>query len=381
MKGMGLPAQAHNKEMRMQQVDVETLQGWLTSGRPVTVLDIRTPEDRAQWFIPGSIHVNAYDALKSGDPHALKGVDLPNDRPVVTICNAGKVSQIAAERLHDRGVDAFSLAGGMKSWSLAWNTAETELQSARVLQVRRTGKGCLSYLVGSASEAIVIDASVEPDVYLRLAAKRGWTIRYVLDTHVHADHLSRSRALAQAASATLLLPAQNRVAFAFTSVTDGQTIKFGRSQITVMLSPGHTMESACYYLDGHALFTGDTLFVSGVGRPDLKASPDETRERARVLYRSLRHLLELPADTAVFPGHASEPPAFDRKPIAERLGTISKRIGGWLCSEEDFLASVLDRIPPTPPNYIRIVELNEAGTLLEGEATELEAGANRCAVS
>jgi rhodanese-related sulfurtransferase len=126
--------------MRMQQVDVETLQEWLTGSRPVTVLDIRTPEDRAQWFIPGSIHVNAYDALKSGDPQALKGVDLPNDRPVVTICNAGKVSQIAAEQLYERGLEALSLAGGMKAWSLAWNTAETELEKATVLQVRRTGR-------------------------------------------------------------------------------------------------------------------------------------------------------------------------------------------------------------------------------------------------
>ena len=365
----------------MQQVDVETLQEWLTGGRPVTVLDIRTPEDRAQWFIPGSIHVNAYDALKGGDPHALKGVDLPNDRPVVTICNAGKVSQIAAERLHERGLEAVSLAGGMKAWSLAWNTAETELEKATVLQVRRTGKGCLSYIVGSASEAVVIDASVEPAVYLHLAAERGWTIRHVVDTHVHADHLSRSRALAEAAGATLFLPAQNRVAFHFTPVRDGQQIEFGRSRMAVLSAPGHTMESTCYYLDEEALFTGDTLFISGVGRPDLQASPDEARERAKVLYRSLRRLLELPAETLVFPGHASEPPAFDRKPIAERLGQISTRISAWLRSEGDFLAAILDRIPPTPPNYLRIVELNEAGVMPEGDASELEAGANRCAVS
>jgi glyoxylase-like metal-dependent hydrolase (beta-lactamase superfamily II) len=365
----------------MESIDVDTLQEWLTGGRPVTVLDIRTPEDRAQWSIPGSLHVNAYDALKAGNPEALKGVELPVNRPVVTICNAGKISQVAAEQLNEHGIEAYPLAGGMKSWSLAWNTAEMELQNATVLQVRRTGKGCLSYIVGSATEAVVIDASVDPAVYARLAAERGWTIRYVLDTHVHADHLSRSRALAEASGAKLLHPAQNRVAFAFTPVTGGETITFGRSQITAMSSPGHTMESACYYLDAQALFTGDTLFVSGVGRPDLKASPEETRERARILYGSLQHLLELPADTAVFPGHASEPPAFDRKPIAERLGTISNRIGGWLRSEEDFLAGVLDRIPPTPPNYIRIVELNEAGTIPEGEATELEAGANRCAVS
>jgi glyoxylase-like metal-dependent hydrolase (beta-lactamase superfamily II) len=347
----------------------------------VTVLDIRTPEDRAQWFIPGSIHVNAYDALKAGHPQALKGVDLPKDRLIVTICNAGKVSQIAAEQLQERGLQASSLTGGMKAWSLAWNTAETALEKATVLQVRRTGKGCLSYIVSSASEAVVIDASVEPAVYLRLAAERGWTIRHVIDTHVHADHLSRSKALARASGATLLLPSQNRVAFAFTPLQDGQAIEFGRSRIVVISAPGHTMESACYYLDGQALFTGDTLFVSSVGRPDLQATPDETRERARVLYRSLRRLLELPADTLVFPGHASEPPAFDRKPIAERLGQISARIAGWLRSEEDFLKAILDRIPPTPPNYLCIVELNEAGTMPEGDAAELEAGANRCAVS
>ncbi|MGH9806515.1 MAG: MBL fold metallo-hydrolase, partial [Terriglobia bacterium] len=217
--------------------------------------------------------------------------------------------------------------------------------------------------------------------YLGLAAERGWTVHYVVDTHVHADHLSRSRALAEAAGATLLLPAQNRVTFAFTPIKDGQAIQFGRSRITALASPGHTMESTSYYLDEQALFTGDTLFISGVGRPDLQASPDEARARAKVLYRSLRRLLDLPADTLVFPGHVSEPPAFDRRPIVERLGQVSARIAAWLQNEEGFLTAILDRIPPTPPNYLRIVELNEAGAMPEGDVSELEAGANRCAVS
>ncbi len=365
----------------MKQIDVETLRRWLEDGSPVTVLDIRSPEDRAQWFIPGSIHVNAYAALKAGAPDALSGIALPMDRPVVTICNAGKVSQVAAEQLLERGVQAVPLAGGMKSWSLAWNTAGIAQGNAAVVQVRRTGKGCLSYIIASQSEAAVLDPSLDPAVYLALANERGWAIRHVLDTHVHADHLSRSRALAEAAGAVLFLPAQNRVRFPFTPIDDGQTIEFGASSIRAIAAPGHTMESTCYYLDGRALFTGDTLFISGVGRPDLHASPDEAAERTRVLYRSLRRLLGLPADTLVFPGHASQPIPFDRKPICERLGAISTHIGSWLHSEKEFVAAILDRIPPTPPNYVRIVELNESGQTPEGDLTDLEAGANRCAVS
>ncbi len=365
----------------MKQLDTETLRQWLEDGQPVTVLDIRSPEDRAQWSIPGSMHVNAYDMLKSGNPNALAGVELPKERPVVTICNAGKVSQVAAQQLQGRGIEALPLAGGMKSWSLAWNTAELDLGAAAVLQVRRTSKGCLSHMIASASEAVVIDASVDPSVYQHLAAQRGWVIRYVLDTHVHADHLSRSRTLAEAAGATLLLPAQNRVRFPFVSVEDGHAVEFGSSQLRALRAPGHTMESTCYHLDEKALFTGDTLFLSGVGRPDLHASADESRERALVLYRSLQRILTLSRDTLIFPGHASEPPAFDRKPICGPLSEVAARIHGWLGSEEDLAGALLNRIPPTPPHDVRIVELNEAGTMPDGDPTDLEAGANRCAVS
>src|SRR5262245_10368967 len=135
----------------MQTIDVATLQTWLDTRRPVAVLDVRTAADRTEWAIPGSIHVDAYAALKAHDPHALDAVDLPGDTPVVTICGAGKVSLVAAEQLRARGLEAYSLAGGMHAWSLAWNTAEVRVpnSAARVVQVRRTGKGCLSYLIGA----------------------------------------------------------------------------------------------------------------------------------------------------------------------------------------------------------------------------------------
>ena len=115
----------------MPQVDVATLCEWLASNTPVTVLDVRTDEDRAQWSIPGSLHVNAYDALKQRNPNALAGVTLPAGRPIVTVCNRGKVSRIAAERLRAEGFEALSLEGGMQAWSLAWNIALPRRREAR----------------------------------------------------------------------------------------------------------------------------------------------------------------------------------------------------------------------------------------------------------
>ena len=105
-------------------IDVDELRAMLEEHQSVTVLDIRKAEDRAEWAIPGSLHVDAYEALKAGDPGALADVGLPMDAPVVTICGAGKVSLTAMEQLRARGYDARSLTGGMKAWSLAWNSAE-----------------------------------------------------------------------------------------------------------------------------------------------------------------------------------------------------------------------------------------------------------------
>lgn len=181
--------------------------------------------------------------------------------------------------------------------------------------------------------------------------------------------------------ATLLLPVQDRVRFAFTPLADGATLTVGAATLTALPAPGHTPESAAYVLNGKTVFTGDTLFLSGVGRPDLHADGNAARERARLLYRSLQKLFALGPDVLVLPGHASEPIPFDGVPLAATLGGIARSLGGWLACEDDFTERILQRLPPTPPNYLRIVALNEDGVLPEGDPTDLEAGANRCAVS
>ncbi len=124
-------------------VDAKTLRDMLDRGERVTVLDVRKAEDRAGWAIPGSVHFDAYEALKAGDERAMEGADVPGGVPVVTVCNAGHSSGVAAEQLRRRGLEAMSLEGGMKAWSLAWNLAEVDVPGtdAGVLQVRRTGKG------------------------------------------------------------------------------------------------------------------------------------------------------------------------------------------------------------------------------------------------
>jgi glyoxylase-like metal-dependent hydrolase (beta-lactamase superfamily II) len=366
----------------VEHIDRETLREWLDTGRPVTVVDVRADTDRAQWSIPGSLHINAYDALRAAQPGPLADAALPTDRPVVTVCNAGRTSEVAAGFLSARGLDARSLTGGMQAWSLAWNTATVPLTdaSATVIQVRRTGKGCLSYVVGSAGEALVVDPSVSSDVYIETARANGWTIRAVLETHVHADHVSRARDLVVKTGAALYLPSQDRITFPFTPVAHGQRVSVGDVVLTAIRTPGHTPESTCYLVNEAVVFTGDTLFTQGVGRPDLHADLEAARERGAALFASLERLRQLPRNVVVLPGHASEPIAFDRRPVAASLHEVDAWLAGWVASRSAFVDRVTSKLPATPPNFQRIVALNEAGEYPEGELAELEAGANRCAV-
>ena len=202
-----------------------------------------------------------------------------------------------------------------------------------------------------------------------------------LDSHIHADHLSRGRRLAADAGATLLLPEQQRVRFPYTAVSDGDRIIVGTSVLVAYRTPGHTLESTSYMLNDEAVFTGDTLFTHGVGRPDLHANQEGTRARARELFRSLKRLRSLRHSLLVLPGHASEPIPFDSRPIAAPINDVDVWLSTWLASEEAFIDRLVSRLPPTPPNFAHIVELNEHGELPADDATDLEAGANRCAVA
>lgn len=365
----------------IQQIDTNTLRTWLEDGKDVSILDIRPIEERTEWFIPGSIYLNAYDKLKAYNADALHGLHLDKTVPVVTICAGGKTSTIATGLLQEQGFEAYSLKGGMKAWSLAWNTAKLSFSEFEVIQFRRTGKGCLSYIIASNKEAIIVDASLPIEVYQEFLLNEKLALKYVIETHVHADHLSRSKQMAEKHNVPLYLPIPNNVSFNFEPITGATVFDAGNIKVKVIQTPGHTLESTSYFIDGKVLLTGDTLFVSGVGRPDLKANNEEAIKKSKLLYQSLQKLLALDQNIIVMPAHTSQPIDFDNIPIQTTIGTIKKDVAILQLCEEEFINTIQQLIPPTPANYLLIVEKNITGDFSQVNPIDLEAGANRCAIS
>lgn len=372
----------------VREITPEQLRASLAAQEPLTLLDVRPAAERAEWSIPGSLHVDAYQSLWEGDRSVLQSfaAGLPKERPVVAICAKGRTSLLAAETLQDLGFRASSLAGGMAGWSGAWNTAEVRLPSrtaAAILQVRRVGKGCLSYIIASDGEAAVVDPAVDPAVYLSLARERGWRVTAVLDTHVHADHLTRAYELADRCGAALYLPEQGRVRRPHVPLKDGASLTVGSATIRALRTPGHTHESSCYVVDDVAVCSGDTLFLNTVGRPDLAAADaDEPKSRAAALYHSLHdRVLALPDDMVVLPGHSSAALPFDGVPFAAPVAGVRSAVALAKLDEAEFVKEVLARIPATPANHLQIVRINEGKEEFPADLSSLEAGANRCAVS
>jgi len=361
-------------------IDTNTLSNWLESGKQVTVLDIRPKEQREEWKIRGSIYVDDYKKLNEGDPSVLDEISIPQNTPVVTVCAAGRTSQIAASELRKKGIEAYSLENGMRGWSLAWNKAILNFKGYQIIQLRRTGKGCLSYIISSQDEAIIVDASLPIEVYESALKENNWQLKAVMETHIHADHLSRSKQVADKFHVPLMLPVPNKVQFDFKKLADNEIINFKHPQIKVIATPGHTIESVCFLINDEVLLSGDTIFTNAIGRPDLKADEKETKRRAELLYASLQKLLQLKEEIIVIPAHTNSPIDFDGKPISATLLEIKKNVSVLKLDKETFVKNILDKLPPPPSNYLSIVEKNLTGNISDVKPIDLETGANRCAI-
>lgn len=365
----------------VKTINSNTLCTWLAEGKPVSILDIRPASERAEWQIPNSIHINAYDKLKQNDISVFNQLHLDKNIPVVAYCGGGKLSLTAAELLADAGYDAWSLEAGMKGWSLAWNTASIKFPDFEIIQFRRTGKGCLSYMILSEGKAMIVDPSLEPEVYEKYLLLNKAALQYVAETHIHADHISRAKQLAEKYNAPLFLPTPNNINFSFEPITEKTSFELGAVEINVLQTPGHTIESISLIVDEKLVLTGDTLFTNGIGRPDLKSSEAETLQKAKSLYHSLQKLLRLDDSIIVLPSHTNKPVDFDGKPIQSTIANSKNSLPVLSLAEDDFIQNILGKIPATPANYLAISELNRTGNLADINPIDLEAGPNRCAIS
>lgn len=368
--------------MSKPDMTVNELQQMLVEGKPVTIIDVRPSAQRSEWKIEGSQYVDAYQSLNQGDTSLMDALEIPGDTTVVTVCAAGRTSQLASDALRQRGINAVSLEGGMKAWNYAWNTAELSAGEMTVLQVRRVAKGCLSYIAGSAGEAVVVDASLDPGIYVELARQREWQIKYVMDTHVHADYISRTIDLARATGAVHLFTEHAEVDYPFTPLADGDVVPFGNAELKAVLTPGHTPESVSYLLNDSLLLTGDTLFTDGVGRPDLKADHQQGMLKAAQLFKTLRKILILNDNgLMILPAHTSDSIAFDGKLIGDQLSNLAQNIGLLKLEKDAFIEETMKRISAAPANYLQIAAVNKSGSYEGINPADLEAGANRCAVA
>lgn len=227
--------------------------------------------------------------------------------------------------------------------------------------------GCAAYVFGcgTVGKCAVVDPQARDiDAYVDFAAAKGMAITHVIDTHVHADHLSGGRALADRVGAAYALHESAKVGFPFVKLHDGEVIELGNTLIKVLHTPGHSDDSISLLVtdlrrgpEPWFVLTGDTLFSGSVGRPDLHA---HAREFAGKLHRSLHQkLMTLPDDIEVYPGHFSGSVCgvgMSGKP-SSTIG-FERRFNALLSKGREEFIEALGDVPPKPADMERILEVN-----------------------
>ena len=261
--------------------------------------------------------------------------------------------------------------------------------------------GCLAqgaYYIASNGEAVVIDPLREVGPYLDRAEKDGVTIKYILETHFHADFVSGHLDLAKKTGATIIYGPNANPKFDCKIAEDGEVLKVGDVEIHVLHTPGHTMESTTYLLKDesgkdHAIFSGDTLFLGDVGRPDLaqKAATMTQEQLAATLYNSLRtKIMVLADDVIVYPGHGAGS-SCGKNMSKETVGTIGEQKATNYAlradmTEEEFIKEVTDGLQKPPAYFPENVRLNKVGyesldTVMDRAMTPMSAEAFEAAAN
>jgi glyoxylase-like metal-dependent hydrolase (beta-lactamase superfamily II)/rhodanese-related sulfurtransferase len=351
----------------------------IAAGNSTTVLDVR--ED-ASWSIdgPGLTLLQAPAVEVLADP---LGMTESSPQPIVVVCNRGNTAGPVMHALREQGVEAVVLEGGIRGWigALQSRSVDLGLDGLEMRQIQRPGRGCLSYLLAAGGRGMVVDPAPDPAFYVGLAAELEVRITDVVDTHLHADHLSGARALADQTGATLRLPApalDRGIAYEerVEPLRDGDEIELGHVVVRAIHLPGHTTDMTGLVVEGRALISGDSLFADGIARPDLQqGDPEGARAMARTLHRTLHErVLSMPGDVVVLPGHTH--PGVNVAAVSPTLRQVGGDVGELsLADPAEFAEALLSDMPPRPANYESIIAANSGRHPLDGE---LEEGGNSC---
>lgn len=351
------------------------------------ILDVRNETDFKDWKIEGEnfeyLNVPYFELIDGIEPIQDK---MPADKEILVVCAKEGSSMMVAEFLDEAGISSSYLEGGMKSWSeFLHQTKVYEDEDITVYQFVRVGKGCLSYMIVSDGEALIVDPSRFVKQYEVAADKVGAKIKHIVDSHLHADHISGGKLLADQTGADYYLMKSEGATFDFLPLEDHEKIEFNNVTLEVLAvkTPGHTPGSVSFFVNNKLLFSGDTIFVSGLGRPDLG---NKVREWAKDLYNTVySKVSEIADDVIVLPGHyASLDDEMNSSGfIGANLGDIRKRNEKMFnTTEEEFLDQVEKSASSVkPPNFEEIVSINRGVLSADVEKMqELEIGPNRCAV-
>lgn len=371
------------KEMTSKEVTTKVF-----NKEELFILDVRNQSDVQDWKIEGKnfeyVNIPYFELLDGVEEIVEK---IPVDKDILVVCAKEGSSIMVADMLSEAGFSVSYLKGGMKAWSEHLEPVKIgDLNGGgQIYQFVRIGKGCLSYMVVSNGEAALVDATRMTETYIDFAKSIDAKITHVFDTHLHADHISGGRTIAEETCATYWLPPKDatEVTFEYKPLEDGNDVRIGNTTISIdaLYSPGHTVGSTSFVVDKKFLLTGDILFIDSIGRPDLAGKAEDwVGDLRETLYTRYKELSE---ELTVLPAHFMIIDELNENgSVSEKLGMLfAKNHGLNIADKHEFRKLVTENLPPQPNSYQEIRETNMGKMNPDlDKQREMEIGPNRCAV-
>ena len=370
----------------------EELFGWLSGKPDFILLDVRNEKEFSNWNVEGP---NICPYINIPYFHFMEGVQqsvdlIPKNQKVRIVCAKEGSAKYVAELLTKNGFDD---VGYLKQGIVGWgNALVSKLVSPagaayKLYQFVRPGKASCSYMLLQGGEAMVFDPARNIEAYVKVAEENGCRIVRTFETHRQADYISGCQLLAKATGAVI---AANRLdfegaAFPYDEVVDGDCITCGGSggaEVRAIHTPGHTMGSTCYLVDGKYLLSGDTVFINTAGRPDLGGKWEEW---ARELYLTLMvKLRDLDDEVLVLPGHYTNwDEANEDHLLMEKMGVLRNTVIAFrLPTELKFREFIRDNMRTQPGVYAEIRRVNGGWLEVTPEKADvMDLGKNECGAS